>query len=148
MAVLHVLQRAQPKADRQQVTLNYELTPELPPATADEEKLHWILLQLLDNAIKFTPSGGQVVVSATADAQEVTLAVRDTGIGIPPDRLEDIFEPFRQLDGSSTRRYGGTGLGLALVRRIVEAHGAHVHVESTEGVGSTFSFRLPRYGVG
>jgi signal transduction histidine kinase len=148
MTVLQVLQRAQSKADRQQVGLSYELTPELPPATADEEKLHWILLQLLDNAIKFTPSGGTVTISAKADSQVVTLAVHDTGIGIPADRMEDIFEPFRQLDGSSTRRYGGTGLGLALVRRILEAHGSQVEVASQEGAGSTFSFRLPRYGVG
>ncbi len=147
MVVLQVLQRAQPKADRQQVTLSYELTPELPPVTADEEKLHWILLQLVDNAIKFTAGGGRITLTATADAQLVTLAVADTGIGIPPDRLEDIFEPFRQLDGSSTRRYGGTGLGLALVRRILEAHGAQVLVASTEGAGSTFSFQLPRYGA-
>jgi len=146
MILLQVLQRAQPKADRQQVTLSYELTPELPPVTADEEKLHWILLQLIDNAIKFTPSGGRVVVSVSAEPQQVLVAVRDTGIGIAASQLEDIFEPFRQLDGSSTRRYGGTGLGLALVQRILEAHGTHVVVESREGAGSTFSFRLPRYG--
>ena len=146
MVVLQVLQRAQPKADRQLVTLSYELMPELPPVTADEEKLHWILLQLVDNAVKFTPGGGHITLTATADAQQVTLAVTDTGIGIPADRVEDIFEPFRQLDGSSTRRYGGTGLGLALVRRILEAHGSQMVVASTEGAGSTFSFRLPRYG--
>ena len=145
MVALQVLQRAQPKADRQQVKLTYDLPADLPPVTADEEKLHWILLQLVDNAIKFTASGGRVTLTAAAVGQAITLAVSDTGIGIPANRLEDIFEPFRQLDGSSTRRYGGTGLGLALVRRIVEAHGAQVMVASTEGQGSTFSFQLPRF---
>jgi signal transduction histidine kinase len=145
MVALQVLQRAQPKADRQQVKLSYDLPADLPPVTADEEKLHWILLQLVDNAIKFTPSSGRVTLTATAAGQAITLAVSDTGIGIPSNRLEDIFEPFRQLDGSSTRRYGGTGLGLALVRRIVEAHGSQVMVASTEGQGSTFSFQLPRF---
>jgi signal transduction histidine kinase len=103
------------------------------------------LLQLTDNAIKFTASGGQIVIGAEADEKRVRLAVQDTGIGIPADRLEDIFEPFRQLDGSSTRRYGGTGLGLALVRRIVEAHGSRVEVETAVGQGSCFAFALERY---
>jgi signal transduction histidine kinase len=143
--VLQVLQRAQAKADRQQVTLSYVLPADLPPVKADEEKLHWILLQLMDNAIKFTRAGGRVTLTAEANGQHVTLGVQDTGIGIPASRLEDIFEPFRQLDGSSTRHYGGTGLGLALVRRILEAHGTEMTVESTEGAGSTFSFRLPRF---
>jgi signal transduction histidine kinase len=73
------------------------------------------------------------------------VSVRDTGIGIPSDHREEIFDSFRQLDGTSTRRYGGTGLGLALVRRIVEAHGGEMLVDSEEGVGSTFSFTLPRF---
>jgi signal transduction histidine kinase len=127
------------------VSLTHTLTPDLPPVVADEEKLYWILLQLTDNAIKFTPEGGQVVVGAEADAERVRISVRDSGIGIPADRLDDIFEPFRQLDGSSTRRYGGTGLGLALVRRIVEAHGSHVEVETAERQGSTFAFALTRF---
>jgi signal transduction histidine kinase len=148
MLVLQVLQRSQAKADRQQVRLTHTLRPDLPLVVADEEKLYWILLQLADNAIKFTPGGGQVVIGADADAQRVRLAVKDTGIGIPANRLEDVFEPFRQLDGSSTRRYGGTGLGLALVRRIVEAHGSRVEVDTTEGQGSCFAFTLDRYVPG
>jgi signal transduction histidine kinase len=145
MVALQVLQRSQAKADRQQVTLTHALTPDLPPVIADEEKLYWALLQLTDNAIKFTPQGGRVVLGAQAGDQQVRVSVYDSGIGIPASRLEDIFEPFRQLDGSTTRRYGGTGLGLALVRRIVEAHGSQVEVESAEGQGSTFAFALQRY---
>jgi signal transduction histidine kinase len=143
MIVLQILERSQAKADRQQVTLIHALAPELPLVIADEEKLYWTLLQLVDNGIKFTPEGGQVTVTAEAEPPQVRLSVGDTGIGIPANQLDDIFEPFRQLDGSSTRRYGGTGLGLALVRRILDAHGCTLQVASVEGQGSAFSFTLP-----
>ena len=72
----------------------------------------------------------------------IVVSVTDTGIGIPPNQINDIFEPFHQLDGSATRRYGGTGLGLSLVRQIVEAHGSMIEVQSTQGRGSTFKFPL------
>lgn len=140
--ILQVIDRHAARAKKQNIALAPQIPPGLPPVMADEEKLHWVLLQLVDNAIKFTPTGGQVTVSAAAQDRRVRLAVRDTGIGIASRRLQEIFEPFQQLDGSSTRRYGGTGLGLALVRRIVDAHGSQVNVESQEGRGSTFSFML------
>jgi two-component system phosphate regulon sensor histidine kinase PhoR len=110
---------------------------------ADEDKLKWAMQQLVDNAVKFTPGGGRVTLSAAPDSRRVRLSVQDTGIGIAANRLEDIFDDFRQLDGSSTRHFGGTGLGLSLVRRIIEAHGARIHVESREGRGSLFAFSLP-----
>jgi signal transduction histidine kinase len=110
---------------------------------ADSGKIGWVVNQLLDNGIKFTPSGGSVVVALKEDGRNlVLLSVTDTGIGIPMDRLKEIFEPFHQLDGSSTRHYGGTGLGLSLVRQIVEAHGSLLDVQSVEGKGSTFKFPL------
>jgi signal transduction histidine kinase len=84
-----------------------------------------------------------VVISLKEEgANLVTVAVTDTGIGIPPDRLSEIFEPFHQLDGSSTRKAGGTGLGLSLVRQIIEAHGSLLDVNSIEGRGTTFKFPL------
>jgi signal transduction histidine kinase len=144
MLLARVVEKSAPKAQKQNTALITSCPPDIPPVTGDEEKLHWVILQLVDNAIKFTPGGGQVTVSAALDNRRVRLAVRDTGIGIAPQRLDDIFEPFQQLDGSSTRRYGGTGLGLALVKRIVEAHGAQVVVESQEGRGTTVSFTLPQ----
>jgi signal transduction histidine kinase len=102
-----------------------------------------VLSQLLDNGIKFTPSNGRVVVSVAREGENlVIVSVADTGIGIPPTHLDEIFEPFHQLDGSSTRRYGGTGLGLSLVRQIIEAHGSMLEVQSIEGRGSTFKFPL------
>ena len=140
-----VLERSRAKAGRQRVTIEADIPLDLPLVSADEEKLNWLLLQLVDNGIKFTPAGGRVVIAAQAGEHRVTIRVSDTGIGIPQNRLEDIFEPFRQLDGSSTRRAGGTGLGLALVRRIIDAHGASVEVTSQVGRGSKFSMEFARF---
>lgn len=115
----------------------------LPLVQADSQKIAWALGQLLDNAIKFTPAEGRVVLSIHYEGGNlVTISVTDTGIGIPPSRLTEIFEPFHQLDSSSTRKYGGTGIGLSLVRQIVEAHGSMIEVVSVEGKGTTFRFPL------
>ena len=145
MVVLQAVQRSQAKADRQRVQLVQDIAAEAPPVLADEEKLFWTLMQLIDNGLKFTQPDGRVTIAVSHAQGQVVLTVRDTGIGIAGDRLPEIFEPFQQLDGSSTRRYGGTGLGLALVRRILEAHGAHLEVASQLGQGSQFSFSLPQY---
>lgn len=131
------------KAEDRNVHLRLDVPPDLPTVQADEEKLSWAILQLLDNAIKFTPAGGEVVLTVQQEsATLVMVTVTDTGIGIPGDRLQEIFEPFHQLDASSTRRYGGTGLGLSLVREIISAHGSMVDVHSEEGKGSAFRFPL------
>ncbi len=137
-------QRALPKAAEKKVRLLFVNDPENTIIKADEEKILWILMQLLDNAIKFTSADKTVELSVSAEDEVVRIAVRDEGIGIPEDRLEEIYEPFHQLDGSSTRRYGGTGLGLALVRQIIEAHGSTIQVTSTVDKGSTFEFGLLR----
>jgi signal transduction histidine kinase len=138
-----VLERSQAKADKAGVRLATQIPPDVRGVQADAEKLNWVLFQLVDNGIKFTPGGGEVVLSASRDGSSVRLAVADTGIGIPPERQEEIFEPLHQLDGSPTRRYGGTGLGLALVRLILSAHDAQVRVQSQPGTGTTLSFQLP-----
>ena len=131
------------RAEERGVSLNVIVDENVPPVQADPQKIAWVLNQLLDNGIKFTPSGGRVVVNVKREGENlVIVSVTDTGIGIPSNRLNDIFEPFHQLDGSSTRRYGGTGLGLSLVRQIVEAHGSMIEVQSIEGRGSTFKFPL------
>jgi signal transduction histidine kinase len=110
---------------------------------ADSEKISWVIGELLDNGIKFTPSGGSVVVTIKEEGLNLVLiSVSDTGIGIPSSRLKEVFEPFHQLDGSSTRHYGGTGLGLSLVRQIVEAHGSLLDIQSVEGKGTTCKFPL------
>jgi two-component system sensor histidine kinase ResE len=110
--------------------------------TADAERIRWVVSQLLDNAIKFTPGGGRIEVGASAEAGRVRIWVADTGAGIAEDRLPELFEAFHQLDGSATRRQGGTGLGLALVRMIVSAHGSTVVVDTRLDQGSRFSFDL------
>ncbi len=110
---------------------------------ADAEKLRWVLDQLLDNAIKYTPAGGRVEAGAERAGDRVRLWVADTGPGIEEARLPELFEPFHQLDGSSTRRRGGTGLGLALVKMIVAAHRSAIAVDTQPGQGSRFSFDLP-----
>ena len=131
------------KATERGVNLHAVIEDDVPFVQADSQKTAWVLHQLIDNGIKFTASEGSVEVSIKRDGENLVLvSVMDTGIGIPANRLNDIFEPFHQLDGSSTRRYGGTGLGLSLVRQIVEAHGSMLDVQSVEGRGSTFKFPL------
>jgi len=131
------------KALERGVNLHAVVDENVPVVQADSQKIAWVLGQLIDNGVKFTPSGGSVIVSVKCEGENlVVVSITDTGIGIPPNKVNDIFEPFHQLDGSSTRRYGGTGLGLSLVRQIVEAHGSMLEVQSTEGRGSTFKFPL------
>ena len=110
---------------------------------ADPEKLRWVLDQLLDNAIKFTPAGGRVDAGAEPSGSRVRIWVADTGTGIDEDRLPELFEPFHQLDGTTTRRRGGTGLGLALVKMIAAAHQGTASVETRLGAGTRFTVDLP-----
>jgi signal transduction histidine kinase len=139
--------KASERAAARQINLQVQLPKKSTHIKVDIEKISWVLLQLQDNAIKFTPPGGRVYVEAHNEDSTVTLFVRDNGIGIPENRLEEIFEPFHQLDGSTTRQFGGTGMGLALVRRIVEAHGSSIRVRSKPGKGSEFSFTLPVFSI-
>jgi len=141
----NVLTRMRSRFDDSHVTLEVKIDPVLPLVQADQEKLSWVVTQLLDNAVKFTRPGGKVSLSVIKDISNnslVTITVADTGIGILPERIREIFEPFHQLDGSPTRRYGGTGLGLTLVLQIVEAHGSLIDVRSEINVGTTVSFPL------
>jgi signal transduction histidine kinase len=110
---------------------------------ADERKFKQILLNLLTNAVKFTPDGGQINVSARKEDSHALIAVRDTGIGIAPEDQAAVFEEFRQVGHDYTRKQEGTGLGLALTRKFVELHGGKIWVESEPGEGSTFTFTIP-----
>lgn len=131
-------------AEKSGVVFREELPADLPPLWADRERLELVFSHLVENAIKFSPQGGTVTIQAWADEQWVYASVKDEGIGIPQDRLHLIFERFYQVDGSASRRFGGMGVGLALVWEIVEAHGGTVTVESEVGKGSTFTVTLPR----
>jgi signal transduction histidine kinase len=139
----NVIERSEEKARNAGITLKLEMNSFIPAIRADPDRLEWVLLQLVDNGIKFSPSGGMVTIGAHHGDGFITMFVRDTGVGIPPERIEEIFIPFHQLDGSPTRKYGGTGLGLALVKLILEAHGSELKVSSAVNVGSRFSFRIP-----
>jgi signal transduction histidine kinase len=138
-----VVKAAAEKAAGRDVTVHAVVDGHVPLVQADSQKIAWVLTQLLDNGIKFTPAGGRVVLNVKPESGNlVTISVVDTGIGIPASRINEIFEPFHQLDESSTRRFGGAGLGLSLVRQIVEAHGSMLDVQSIEGHGTTFRFPL------
>ena len=113
----------------------------MPSIPGDEEKLRQVLSNLLENALKFTSVEGAITLSARVEGRNVGVSVRDNGVGIPEEHQPHIFERFYKVDRS--RRDGGTGLGLAIVKHIVQAHGGEVWVESREGGGSAFSFRLP-----
>ncbi len=131
------------KAQREQLTLSLDLSPDFPAIKADAEKLNWALHQFLDNAIKFTKPNGRVILGGRTNGTHALLYVEDTGIGIPDDRISELFVPFHQLDGSSTRHFGGTGLGLAFAKRLVQAHNSDIELESKVDVGTRFSFLLP-----
>lgn len=111
---------------------------------ADRERVGQILLNLLSNAVKFTASGGTVRITVSAEADEVHLSVHDTGVGIPADKLDAVFEAFYQVEASQSRGYGGTGLGLAISRQLARAMGGDLTVKSSLGKGSTFTLCLPR----
>jgi len=132
---------------KQRLALSIKLPPELAGTTlmADQRKLKQILFQLLSNAVKFTPDGGEIVLDAAYRESDVVISVRDTGIGIAPDDQPKIFEPFYQVQGGLVNKTPGTGLGLAIVRRLVELHGGSVWVTSAGlGQGSCFSVSFPQ----
>jgi PAS domain S-box-containing protein len=141
--VAEVVPMVEPQLQSKGVPLSVELAPEL-VARADREKTQQILLNLLSNAAKFTPTGGQILVDAVRSAEnELLLRVRDTGIGIPANKLAAIFEPFVQVNLSTTRGQEGTGLGLAISRDLARGMNGDLTAQSTLGEGSTFTLRLP-----
>jgi signal transduction histidine kinase len=130
----------------QEAQLTFYAAPCDPTMTvhADPERVRQILLNLLTNAIKFTPSGGSIEVFCEADPVCLMMRVRDTGIGVPPDKLDTIFEPFVQLDRHQAHGRAGAGLGLAISRDLARAMKGELEVESQTGEGSTFTLSLPR----
>jgi len=124
------------------VTLSADIDAGLPPMLADAEKLRQILINLLSNGAKFT-ARGSIRVRARHAGGVVSIEVADTGIGIPADKLESIFEEFEQVDASSTRAHRGSGLGLAIARRLARLMGGELQAQSALGAGSTFTLTLP-----
>lgn len=145
--IRHALKQAKIKALNRPVTLSIELGDDPCPVQVDQEKIQWVVMELVENAIKFTPPGGVVKVGLDIDTDNAQFYVIDTGIGISAERLSEIFEPYHQLDGSSTRHYSGVGLGLALAKKIIEAHGSKVQVTSEVDQGTFIQFTLPIIGA-
>lgn len=157
----------QPQAEQKNIRLETNLSPNLPDLYIDERRIRQVLLNLLNNAFKFTPEGGHITLEVTCQKEEsedeadkngelqkyfVRISITDTGIGIAPEDIKRLFQPFVQIDSALNRKYEGTGLGLALVKRIVELHGGRVGLTSEVNVGSCFTIDLPyietRFSVG
>ncbi|WP_321431200.1 PAS domain S-box protein [uncultured Methanolobus sp.] len=130
-------------AARKNINVNVNVPDGVPAIRADKSKLKQILYNILGNAIKFTDDNGHVSIRVSYSAESVIVSITDTGIGISPEDQIKLFKPFSQIDASISRRYEGTGLGLALVKELIELHGGKIWVESEAGKGSTFSFELP-----
>lgn len=136
------------KALEKQIQLTMSLATHVTAIAVDEQRLRQVLIHLLDNAIKFTPSGGKVSLDVRIENEQdsdpwIQFLVTDTGIGIAPHHQDKIFQPFTQIDGGLTRKYEGTGLGLALVQQLIELHGGYVNFSSEIGQGSCFTVHLP-----
>jgi two-component system phosphate regulon sensor histidine kinase PhoR len=130
-------------AERQGLQLALELPDAVSPVRGDEDRLGQVLVNLLHNAVKFSPNGGEIVVGVTEAADEITVWVRDPGIGVPRADLTRVFERFYKVDRARVRGRGGTGLGLSIARHVVDSHGGRIWVESEEGHGSRFAFTVP-----
>jgi signal transduction histidine kinase len=132
------------RAQQSGVTLEQKVNPGLPPLTADERVLKQVILNLLSNAVKFTGTGGRVTITADRGPDGgLRVQVFDTGIGIPEEDLANVFDRFSQVENSYTRKYGGTGLGLHLTKKLVELHGGTIELASAQGTGTTVTITLP-----
>jgi signal transduction histidine kinase len=143
MAIENALTLIRERASRHGIKLDRVIDDRLGDFTGDERKVKQILVNLLTNAVKFTPEGGQIKVEASLGDSTVIVSVADAGIGIAKEDQEAIFEEFRQVGSNYAQKREGTGLGLALTRKFVEMHGGKIWVESEPGKGSKFTFTLP-----
>jgi len=140
-----------PHAEGKSLQIEVEIPEQLPDVYGDKEKIEQILTNLIGNAIKFTTDGGKILITSELKSKDrmggfvdmVAVSVKDTGIGIPSEHLDAIFEKFHQVEGSLNRSVSGTGLGLAITKGLIEAHQGKIWVESEMGKGSTFTFTLP-----
>ena len=132
-----------PLAREKNQSLATEIPRDLPLLRADRDRLAQVLINLLDNAVKFTPEGGRIALSAAAREGRIVVSVHDSGVGIPPEEIGRIFERFYRVDRSRDRREGGTGLGLAIAKHLTLAMGGTIEVESLPGRGTTFRVTLP-----
>ncbi len=120
-----------------------DLDPRLPIVTGDRDRLVQVVSNLVNNAVKYSPEGGTVTISSRSEGGYALITVADTGLGIPPDEIGHVFERFRRVRSGAAQSIAGTGLGLTIVRQIVEMHGGKIWVESAVGHGSAFHFTVP-----
>jgi two-component system phosphate regulon sensor histidine kinase PhoR len=142
--IQRVAERMQAQATLKEVEIVVDVQPDLPAAEFDAERIEQVLVNLLQNAIKFSPRQGRTTISATASGQEIVVAVADRGPGLDPSDVDRIFERFYKADRS--RAASGSGLGLAIAKHMIQLHGGRIWVENDFGRGATFKFSLPRAG--
>jgi histidine kinase len=136
--------RLWPQFEEKRVNLNLELLENLPQVMADEDRISQVLLNLVGNALQYTPSGGTVTIAAQIQHEELLVSIHDNGLGIPTEHLPHIFNRFYRVDQSRSRAGGGSGVGLTIAKHLVEAHGGQIWASSAgSGQGSVFSFTLP-----
>lgn len=140
-----VVKMVSPIADKKGLMLRVNISNDTQTITTDQRRLEQVLLNLLNNAVKFTEKG-EVNISCINDEGHHLLSISDTGIGVRPEGVEQIFKPFQQIDTGLTRKYEGTGLGLSISKKLIEMMGGSIQVVSQWGQGSTFTVRLPRSG--
>jgi signal transduction histidine kinase len=140
--ILEVIAILKPLATKKQLSLETKYIEDI-TVQADQSKLKQILINLVGNSLKFTPAGGYVYLSTHMENNNLHIQVEDTGIGISQENKKILFEPFKQIDSSLNRQYDGTGLGLSLVRKLIEMHNGKITVKSEEGKGSIFTIILP-----
>jgi two-component system, OmpR family, sensor kinase len=138
-----VVQKLQLSAQNRDVTINVATNPQLPFVNADIALVERVIENLLYNALRFTPAGGAIDVSFSQNGSDITVCVKDTGCGIPAEDQQFIFEPYYKKGTAQQRQSGISGLGLAIVRQILELHNKSIRVESSPGCGAQFSFELP-----
>ncbi len=126
------------QSEEKKINITTDIPTNLLKINADKDKLIQVFVNLLSNALKFTPNGGNVEIKAFESGNYIEVHVKDDGIGIPPDKIDKIFDKFYQIDNTSVRPYGGSGLGLAITKSMMEGHDGTIRVESTPGEGSVF----------
>ncbi len=141
--IYHKVSILSPQASEKNLALKVEIERPLPMIEADEDLIGQLMINLIDNAIKYTPEGGRIEIKAASQDEKIRVTVSDTGIGIPAESIPRLFERFYRVDKARSREMGGTGLGLAIVKHILEIHGGKIEVKSRVGQGSTFTFHLP-----
>jgi signal transduction histidine kinase len=142
--IVNALIDISPQVNSKELIIEQDIAPDLLLINGDPDKLTQVLINLVENATKFTPNRGKITVKAYNEDENVHITVSDTGIGIPNEVISNLFDKFYQVDASTTRRYGGTGIGLYISKLIVEVHNGKIWPESDEEVGTTFHVVLPK----